>query len=262
MQNYKFPVWSYWGKCVKAVDLIIGPIWNMLYLKIIIHREKTKQFLVPLHRAYFQRRKIIQDALDRLSGHSSAGHAIVIAINAVAMLLTSMIAVEFVYHFRPCYWKILRLSSSLIQLFLIFIGRGTLCFYTVTWSCVCFILKSLVKLCWVFARFLAIAASLSSSVAVYIISSLFRNAYVALNGIARVATLPLVKPFPIAELVYNRNNWKSLMCGVLALIAIIIAICTLAMLVWRHYKRKEIERLKSETNLRHPNATDDTATGK
>ena len=234
--DYRSLAWCAWRKCLGAFFTIIKPIWNMLYVvyfNINSTGKQIKQRFDPLYKAYARERRILQDSLNRLSGHSTAGCAIVKVINAAAMFLKITLAVEFFYHFRPFYWKTTRFFTFGIYLCLVFIGRATVWIYSGICSILCFILPVVVKL------LLTLTSQLISAVH-YTISTLLKNTLLALNGIARVSRI-LVTQFPITDLV--RNNWKSPMCGVIVIFVTYI----LMVLVWRRYKRGNVEELNSVT---------------
>ena len=60
--------------------------------------------------------RILQDQMDRLARHSSAGYAAVAAIKIAAMLFMITFAIEFVFHLRPYYWMMLGFCAYLVYL--------------------------------------------------------------------------------------------------------------------------------------------------
>lgn len=243
MENFKSAAWTASDKCLKAAQAIIGPIWNMLCFKIIsTGKQTTKQFYYPLYSRYIHQRNVIQEVLNRLGGHSSAGYALVIGVNAAAMLFQVTITVEICYHFRPYYWKIMKLSTSVIYLGLIVIGRGASWICTFLCTVLCVVWKFLVVVSIALVKFLAVITAQLTSIMVYTISSVLKNATQALNGAFRVSRL-FITAEPITDLV--TNSWKSPRCGIIIIALTVITTVVLIMLVWYRHKHEKPERLSS-----------------
>ena len=190
------------------------------------------------------RRKVFRDAMDRLSRHSSAGYATVIAINMAAMLLKGTLVLEFCYHFRPYYWKIVSLFRSLVYLSSLVVVRGTVWIFSVVWSILCVVWQLLVVICHTLMNFGIMLTSHLTSVFVYIVSFVLSIALRALSVAACVSRL-LITPVPVMDLV--KKNWKTPLCGVIVTLFVIV----LTMLIWRRYKREKLERVNSVTTERN-----------
>ena len=122
-KNYSSSTLSVWRKSLNIVHSIVAPIlfiWKQQYFKVIAvvnaAYEKINGSSVSLRKGYLERKKSIQDALDRWSAHSSVGYALVVAFNAAVMLLMTTLAIEFAYHFRPYYWRIMMMIYSVTRL--------------------------------------------------------------------------------------------------------------------------------------------------
>ena len=109
-KNYSSSTLSVWRKSLNIVHSIVAPIlfiWKQQYFKVIavvnFAYEKINGSSVSLRKGYLERKKSIQDVLDRWSAHSSVGYALVVGFNAAMMLLMTTFAIEFAYHFRPYY---------------------------------------------------------------------------------------------------------------------------------------------------------------
>lgn len=125
LTSMKNTVWKVWNNCCGNVYQTIQPTWDSLREKAWATGEQTKKHLKSLHTACVEQKKFIQDKLDTLSGHSSAGRAIVTAIHVMAMLFLITVAIECAYHFRPLYWKIVELSFNLLYLVVMLLIRFT-----------------------------------------------------------------------------------------------------------------------------------------
>ena len=192
------------------------------YLEAMIVDKRIKEYMSSLYRAYEHRRKTTQDALDRLSTHSTAGYAIVIIIKSAAMLLKALLVIEFCYHFRPYPWKIMNSSAHIASLGLMFIGRGILFMYSVISLALRVIWQYLLLACYGLAMLIT---HLISAI-VYTVSFVLNIAFLTISGL----------PITITNL--TRNYWKSLTCGVI----IAIVVISLSMLIWRRYKREKLNQ--------------------
>ena len=125
-KNYSSSTLRVWRKSLNIVHSIVAPIlfiWKQQYFKVIAvvnaACEKINGSFVSLRKlrkGYLERKKSIQDVLDRWSAHSSVGYALVVGFNAAVMLLMTTFAIEFAYHFRPYYWRIMVMIYSLTRL--------------------------------------------------------------------------------------------------------------------------------------------------
>ena len=218
MQYCRDAVWSVWNKCPGSIHRAVQPIWNMLYskvssagkqtkiyfdsfytAKVSSAGKQTKIYFDSFYTAYFHQRKIIQDKLDRLSNHSSAGYAIVMIVNFAAMLFKSVVAVECFYHIRPYYWMIMKFFISLLYSALMFTGREAGA-----------ILKYLV----------IITTRLTSRIFV----GLTTNGLLAFHGVVHVSKL-LITPVT-SPAVVSRNDWKFILqlcflCGVIVTLTLL-----------------------------------------
>ena len=112
-----------WNICCRNVSQTFRPTWDALREKTLATEVQIKIHFKALHSACVEQKKFIQDKLDTLSGHSSAGRAIVTAIHVMAMLFLITVAIECAYHFRPLYWMIVKFSVYLLYLVLMLIIR-------------------------------------------------------------------------------------------------------------------------------------------
>ena len=190
-----------------------------------------------LYSAYEHCRKATKEALDDLSAHSTACYAIVIVINAAAMLLKATLEIEFCYHFRPYHWKIMNLSAYITSLGLMFIGRGTLFIYSVISLALRVIWQYLLLACYGLVKFMVMLIAHLTSAVVYMVSFVLNTALLVISGVVRVSRFhitPLLSKIP--NLV--RNYSKSLTFSVI----IAIVVVSLSTLVWRRYKREKLNR--------------------
>ena len=239
-KNYSSSTLSVWKKSLNIVYSIVAPIlfmWKQQYVKVIAvvnaACEKINGSFVSLRKGYLKRKKSIQDALDRWSAHSSVGYALVMGFNAAMMLLMTTFAIEFAYHFRPYYWRIMMMIYSLTRLgvWLVF-RQGMILMHNLIFLCFWLISGFFagVRLTYLFLVFVASKASS----AVTFVSWLFvRSASSVLNGF-RVATLDSL---PASALI--RSNSQSPVSGVIALIAG-AASFFLVILAWRPRKQAKL----------------------
>jgi len=184
------------------------PIWKMLISKVSIARRQTRNFIDPFFATYFDEGKIIQDKLDRLGNHSSLGNVIATIVIFAAALLKTAVAGECFYHFRPCYWLILKIFFHLVCV----IGRGT----STTIVAMAAVLK------WIVIMTLRLTSSIFvglTTIVVYAFSWLVATALFALNVIVRVAKF-LIAPARGLAVVSRTDDWKpflqlSFMCAVI-----------------------------------------------
>ena len=242
-KNYSSSTLSVWRKSLNIVHSIVAPIffiWKQQYFKVIAvvnaACEKIKGSFVSLRKlrkGYLERKKSIQDVLDRWSAHSSVGYALVVGFNAAVMLLMTTFAIEFAYHFRPYYWRIMVMIYSLTRLGLWLVFRqGMILMHNLIFLCFWLISGFFagVRLTCLFLVFLASKASS----AVTFVSWLFvRSASSVLNGF-RVATSDSL---PASALI--RSNSQSPVCGVIALI-VGAASFFLVILAWRRRKQAKL----------------------
>ena len=184
--------------------------------------KHIKEYMSSLYSAYEHCRKATKEALDLLSAHSTACYAIVIVINAAAMLLKATLAIELCYHFRPYHWKIISLSAYITSLGVMFIGRGTLFIYSVISLALRVIWQFLLLACCGLVKFLVMFITHLTSAVVYMVSFVLKTALLAISGVARV----------------SRFLITSLPLGVI----IAIVVVSLSTLVWRRYKREKLNR--------------------
>jgi len=211
------------------------------YFKITMACAQIKELFSPLYGAYVYRRKVFRDAMDRLSRHSFVGYATVIAINVAAMLLIGTLVLEFCYHFRPYYWKIVSLFPSLLYVSFLVVVRGTVWICnSVIWSILCVLRQLVVVICHSVVNLVLTLAAHLTSFLVYVVSAVLNNASRALRVAARVSTL-LITPVPVIDLV--KKNWKAQRCGVIPTFFVIV----LTMFIWRRYKRERLEGVNSVT---------------
>ena len=197
--------------------------------------KRIKEYMSSLYRVYEHRRKTTQDALDLLSAHSTAGYAIVIIINTAAMLFKATLEIEFCYHFRPYYWKIMYSSAHIASLGLMFIERGTFFICSVISLALQVIWQYLLLACYGLVKLIVMLIAYLISAVVFTASFVLNNGSPALSGVARVCRL-LLNPAPIKNL--EKYNWRSPTFGVqIAMIAIL-----LTMLTWRRRKRPEEQK--------------------
>ena len=242
-KNYSSSALSVWRKSLNIVHSIVEPIlfiWKQQYFKVITvvnaFREKINgSFVVSLRKGYFKSKKSIQDALDRWSAHSSVGYALVVGFNAAMMLLMTTFAIEFAYHFRPYYWRIMMVIYSVTRLglWLVFL-QGLVLIENLI--CLCFWLIfgffAGVRLTCVFFVFVA---SKASSAVTFVSWLLVWSASSVLNGFTRVATSDSL---PVSVLI--RSNSQSLVSGVIAFSVGAAASCFLLFLAWRRLKQAKL----------------------
>ena len=118
-------IWGVWNKYSGRVRETVKSRWFVLRGKVSSAVKQASMTFDSVWTACLNQRMIIQDKMDRLGRHSPAGHAAVAAINIAAMLFMITFAVEFVFHFRPFYWMMLRFCTYLIYVAVIIIIRGT-----------------------------------------------------------------------------------------------------------------------------------------
>ena len=118
-------IWGVWNKYSGRVRETVKSRWFVLRGKVSSAVKQASMTFDSVWTACLNQRMIIQDKMDRLGRHSPAGHAAVAAINIAAMLFMITFAVEFVFHFRPYYWMMLRFCTYLIYVAVIIIIRGT-----------------------------------------------------------------------------------------------------------------------------------------
>ena len=186
MQYCRDAVWSVWNKCRGSIHRAVQPIWN----KVSSAGKQTKIYFDSFYAVYLHQREIIQDKLDRLSNHSSAGYAIVQIVNFAAMLLKSVVAVEFYYHFRPYYWMITKFFIYLLHWALMFTSRGT----------------------GAILKFLVITTKVLAT-----------NGLLAFHGVVHVSKLLITAVTSISPAVVSRNDWKFILplcflCGVIVIL--------------------------------------------
>jgi len=182
---------------------------------------QIKELFSSFHGAYVYHKNVIQDAMDRLSRHSSTGYAIERAINVAAMLLKGTLAVELCYHFRPYYWKIVSLLFSLLCVSFTVVVRGTVWIFSVIWFILC-------ATCHTLMNFVLTLTERLTSVFYYIVSAVLSNASHTSNVAAGVSRLR---------------------CGVI--IAFIVIVLTVLMFVWRRNKHEKLEKVNNETTERN-----------
>ena len=131
----------------------------------------------------------------------------------------------------------MRLFTSGIYFGLVFITREAIWLYTVIFTILDAIWKSLVLVCYGLVNFVVVLTSQLTSAVDYITSPLLTNALLALNGPlhARVSRFS-TSPTPVI-----RSNWNSPLCAVVVIIATLI----LTWLVWQLYKSQKVENLAS-----------------
>ena len=118
-------VWGAWNNnYCGSVYQTVKPIWDVLTVTVSDAGKQTGMHFNSVNTAYVNQRKLIQDKLDRLSSHSSAGRKIVAMINLAAMLFMTTVAVECAYHFRSLYWMIMKFFIYFLYLVLVLIVRG------------------------------------------------------------------------------------------------------------------------------------------
>lgn len=186
-----------------------------------ITMTRVRELISSLYRAYDYRAKIAQDAMHRLSAHSKAGYALVVAINVAAILLKATLEVEFCYFFRPYYWKIIHFLVYILKLGLMLIAYGIFYIYSgITWI-FCLIWQYLVPACY---GFMMGTVNFLSTV-VYSMCSVLNN---ALSGLSKVPRLLKI----VAE------TWKSLTCSVIVVLVVISVIVIVKWLYchWEEFK--------------------------
>ena len=203
--------------------------------------RRMKEYVSPLYKKYEHRKKTIQDALDRLSAHSTAGYAIVMVINTAVMLFKATLAIEFYYHFRPYHWKIMNSLAYIMSLGLVFIGRGTFFICSVISLALLVILQFLWLACYGLAKFTVMLITYLILAIVYTVSFLLHIAFHAIIGFARVSRF-LITTLPIMVINLGTNYWKSLTFRVI----ISIVVISLSILLWRRYKREKLNRNDSD----------------
>ncbi|CAH3184141.1 unnamed protein product, partial [Porites lobata] len=195
--------------------------------------EKIKGSFVPLRKGYLERKRSIQDVLDRWSAHSSVGYALVVGFNAAVMLLMTTFAIEFAYHFRPYYWRIMMMIYSLAQLGLWLVFRqGMILMHNLIFLCF-WLISGFFAGVRLTCLFLVFVASKASSAVTFVSWLFVRSASSVLNGF-RVATSDSL---PASALI--RSNSQSPVCGVIALI-VAAAPFFLVILAWRRRKQGKL----------------------
>ena len=203
-----------WIKCHGTVKAV----WNMINLRIYSACKLAKRYLDPLLTAYIDHRKIMQDKLDRLSNHSSAGYVLVTIVNLAAVILKSAVVFACVYYFIPYLWMMMEflIDSSYV------IGRGTAKMFAVMAAVMKFIVTTILRLTS------TILVGLTRIV-IYAVTQMVPN---TLNGAFHVSKL-LITPITTSPVFVLRKDWRFLLqscflCGV---------IVTLMLLVWRRLRR-------------------------
>ena len=192
----------------------VEPIWKMLISKVSIAGRLSRNFIDPFFATYFDEGKIIQDKLDRLGNHSSLGNVIATIVNFVAAFLKTAFAVECFYHFRPCYWLILKIFFYLICV----IGRGT----STIIAAMATVLKRIVIMTLRLTSRIFLGLT---TIIVSVFSWLVPTALLALNGIVRVAKL-LMTPARGLAIASRADDWKSFLelfflCGVIITVIVL-----------------------------------------
>ena len=239
-KNYSSSTLSVWRKSLNIVHSNVAPIlfiWKQQYFKVIavvnFAYEKINGSSVSLRKGYLERKKSIQDVLDRWSAHSSVGYALVVGFNAAMMLLMTTFAIEFAYHFRPYYWTIMIMIYSVTRLGLWLVFRqGMILMHNLIFLC-SWLISGFFAGVRLTCLFLVLVASKASS-AVSFVSWLFvSSASSVLNGF-RVATSDSL---PASALI--RSNSQSPVRGVIALI-VGAASFFLVILAWRRRKQAKL----------------------
>ena len=240
-ENYSSSTLSVWRKSLNIVKSIVATIlfiWKQQYFKVIpvvnAACEKIKGSFVPLRKGYLERKKSIQDVLDRWSAHSSVGYALVVGFNAAVMLLMTTFAIEFAYHFRPYYWTIMMMIYSVTRLGLWLVFRqGMILMHNLIFLCF-WLISGFFAGVRLTCLFLVLVASKASSAVTFVSRLFVRNASSVLNGFTRVATSDSL---PASALI--RSNSQSPVCGVIALI-VAAAPFFLVILAWRRRKQGKL----------------------
>ena len=148
-------------------------------------------------------------------------YALILVIRIAVMILMITIAIELVYHFRPFYWRIIKLICVLIE-------QGLVWIYTFISFGFLLIFKffDAVRL---FCAFLLEIASTSGSAVYYVFRSFVKTSFFLLRAIIRIAILLIT-------------------CSLISLAGIL---SVLLMTAWSH-------NVKNETNRLNPN---DSTTG-
>ena len=243
-KNYSSSTLSVWRKSLNIVHSIVAPIlfiWKQQYFKVIAvvnaACEKINGSFVSLRKlrkGYLERKKSIQDVLDRWSAHSSVGYALVVGFNAAVMLLMTTFAIEFAYHFRPYYWTIVMMIYSVTRLGLWLVFRqGMILTHNLIFLCF-WLISGFFAGVRLTCLFLVLVASQASSAVTFVSWLFVRNASSVLNGFTRVATSDSL---PASALI--RSNSQSPVCGVIAL-TVGAASFFLVILAWRRRKQTKL----------------------